>query len=111
MIDVIGTSYLDTGCGPFCLPPQETVAWRGGTRIVLPAVPGLSGIYPGSINNQGVIAGVAGIPGVNTRAAVWTPSGAGYTVQDLGALPGMSTTTTAGIDEQGRVVGWSSTGG
>ncbi|MBK6422697.1 MAG: PKD domain-containing protein [Gemmatimonadetes bacterium] len=109
--DVIGTSYLDTGCGPFCLPPQETVAWRGGTRIVLPAVPGLSGIYPGSINNQGVIAGVAGIPGVNTRAAVWTPSGAGYTVQDLGALPGMSTTTTAGIDEQGRVVGWSSTGG
>ncbi len=109
--DVIGTSYLDTGCGPFCLPPQETVVWRAGTRIVLPAVAGLSGIYPGAINNQGVIAGVAGIPGVNTRAAVWSPSGAGYAVQDLGALPGMSTTTAAGIDEQGRVVGWSSTGG
>ncbi|MEO8139757.1 MAG: PKD domain-containing protein, partial [Gemmatimonadota bacterium] len=42
---------------------------------------------------------------------VWTPSGAGYTVQDLGALPGMSVTTSAGIDDQGRVVGWSSTGG
>ncbi len=109
--DVIGTSYLDTGCGPFCLPPQETVAWRGGARIVLPAVAGRSGIYPGAINNQGLIAGVAGIPGVNTHAAVWTPSGPGYTVQDLGALPGMTETTAAGIDDQGRVVGWSSIGG
>src|SRR5512145_1406397 len=34
--DVTGTSYPDTGCGPFCLPPLETVVWRGGVRIVLP---------------------------------------------------------------------------
>jgi PKD repeat protein len=48
---------------------------------------------------------------VNTHAAVWTPRQGGYSVQDLGALPGMSETTTGGIDDQGRVVGWSSTGG
>lgn len=109
--DVIGTSYLDPGCGPFCLPTQETVVWRNGVRIVLPSVPGLSGIYPGAINNLGQIVGIAGIPGTTTHAVVWTPSGAGYTVQDLGALPGMTTTTSAGIDDQGRVVGWSSIGG
>lgn len=109
--DVIGTSYLDPGCGPFCLPTQETVVWRNGVRIVLPSVPGLSGIYPGAINSVGQIAGIAGIPGTTTHAVVWTPSGAGYTVQDLGALPGMTTTTSAGIDDQGRVVGWSSIGG
>jgi len=109
--DVIGTSYPDPGCGPFCLPTQETVVWRGGSRIVLPSVPGLQGIYLSGINSQGAITGIGGIPGTTTHAAVWTPSGAGYTVQDLGALPGMSVTDAAGIDDQGRVVGWSSTGG
>src|SRR5262245_38532233 len=42
--DVTGTSYQDTGCGSTCLPPLDTVVWRGGRRIVLPSVPGLSGI-------------------------------------------------------------------
>src|SRR6266480_3553866 len=42
--DVTGTSYRDPGCGPFCLPPLDTVIWRDGERIVLPAVPGLPGI-------------------------------------------------------------------
>ena len=109
--DVIGTVYRDTSCGSFCLPPQETVAWRAGTKVVLPPLPGFSGIYPAAINNRGEIVGVAGVPGTTTHAVVWTPSGAGYAVRDLGALPGMSSTTAAGIDDQGRVVGWSSTGG
>jgi hypothetical protein len=43
--DVVGTSYQDIGCGPFCLPPQDVVVWRGGTRIVLPKVPGLSFLF------------------------------------------------------------------
>jgi hypothetical protein len=34
--DVAGSSYPDPGCGPFCLPPLETVVWRAGQRIVLP---------------------------------------------------------------------------
>ncbi len=109
--DVVGTSYLDTGCGSFCLPPQQTVAWRGGARIVLPSVTGFSGIHPVAMNRQGQITGTAGVPGTTTHAVVWTPGAGSYTVQDLGALPGMSVTTAAGIDNLGRVVGWSSTGG
>src|SRR4051794_31539179 len=34
---IVGTSYKDTGCGPFCLPPLETVVWKAGVRIVLPS--------------------------------------------------------------------------
>ena len=46
--DVVGKSYTDPGCGPFCLPPEEIVVWRGGNRIVLPLVPGFS-IYQGML--------------------------------------------------------------
>ncbi|MFN8572425.1 MAG: hypothetical protein U0132_10240 [Gemmatimonadaceae bacterium] len=104
--DVVGTSYLDTGCGPFCLPPQQTVAWVGGNRIVLPTLPGFSGIYPQVINAQGWIAGTAGVPGTTTHAVVWRPNGASYTITDLGLLPGTTVAQVAGMDNQGRIVGW-----
>lgn len=108
--DVVGTSYLDTGCGPFCLPPQQTVVWRGGLRIVLPSLPGLTGIYPSAINAQGWIVGLAGVPGTQTRAVLWRPSGAStYTITDLGILPGTTRSEAGGLDDLGRVVGWSTT--
>lgn len=50
--DVIGTSQPDLGCGSTCLPPTETVAWVGGERIVLPPLPGFSGITVTGINSQ-----------------------------------------------------------
>jgi len=106
--DVIGTSYLDTGCGSFCLPPQETVVWRGGNRIVLPSVAGLSGITVRAINAQGWIVGYAGTFTV-THAVLWRPVGAGYQATDLGTLPGTNTSTAVGIDDQNRVLGWSTT--
>jgi PKD repeat protein len=111
--DVVGRSYTDPGCGPFCLPPQENVVWRGTNRIVLPLAPGFpsSSNYPLFINNQGVIGGEVGLPGSTTHAAVWTPSGAGYTVRDLGVFPGTSSADVAGFDDQGRMVGWSTQGG
>lgn len=106
--DVVGTSRLDPGCGPFCLPPEETVVWRGGNRIVLPPLAGFvwPGVFPRIINNQGWIAGIVGSQYQNTRAVVWRPSGSTYTITDLGALPGMSLTQVAGMDELGRIVGW-----
>lgn len=99
--DVIGQHYLDTGCGPFCLPPQENVVWRGPSRFVLPG-----GGSPLFINNQGVIAGQAG-----THAARWTPNATGYTFQDLGLFPGTSEAFVGGIDDLGRIVGWATLGG
>jgi hypothetical protein len=111
--DVVGRSYRDTGCGPFCLPPEENVVWRSGNRIVLPLVPGQStaSVFPYFINNQGVVGGYVGNPPTNTYPVVWIPSGAGYTAQLIGALPNMPFATMDGLDDQGRSVGWSSTGG
>lgn len=108
--DVIGTSYPDNGCGPFCLPPLETVVWRGGNRIVLPSVPGLSGITVRSINADGWIAGFAGFPGTTTHAVVWKPiDDTSYEAIDLGTLPGTTISDATGIDDLGRVIGWSTT--
>ncbi len=111
--DVVGRSYRDTGCGPFCLPPEDVVVWRGGSRIQLPLVPGYSSSYqwPSFINNSGLIGGYVGIPGSTTHAAVWTPSGGGYTAQDLGVFPGATSAEVFGLDDQGRMVGWSTAGG
>jgi probable HAF family extracellular repeat protein len=107
--DVVGTSYLDNGCGSSCLPPQDTVVWRGGKRIVLPDVPFSSDLWPVGINSKGWVAGFAGIPGATTHAVVWKPVGDTYHAIDLGNLPGKTISAAAGIDDLGRVVGWSTT--
>ncbi len=105
--DVVGRSYRDIGCGPFCLPPEETVVWRGATRTVLPNLSyPWPGVFPQAINNQGWIAGIFGSPYVSTRAVVWRPSGNTYTVTDLGSLPGTTLTQVGGMDNLGRIVGW-----
>jgi hypothetical protein len=107
--DVVGGSYLDIGCGSFCLPPYEGVVWRGGERIVLPNVPGLSGITATSINEAGWVAGYAGYY-TPVHAVVWRPVGSAYEAIDLGVLPGTVISQPVGIDDQGRVVGWSTDG-
>ena len=103
--DIVGTSYQDTGCGPFCLPPLDTVAWKAGVRSVLPAVPGFTGISVTGINNSGWISGSAGPFGF-THAVVWKPNGATYTAIDLGVLPGTAHSVAIGIDDTNRVVGY-----
>lgn len=107
--DVIGTSYTDIGCGSTCLPPLETVVWRDGVRMVLPDVPGFADITVTDINNQGWITGFAGFPSTTTHAVVWKPVGDTYVAIDLGNLPGKTISTATGIDDLGRVVGWSTT--
>ena len=120
--DVVGRSHTDPGCGPFCLPPEEIVVWRAGQRIVLPLVAGyeVGAQFPLFINNQGLIGGMVGIPGTTTHAVAWIPADfqaqwipqvPGYTAQDLGVLPGMSNAEVRGLDELGRMVGWSKLGG
>ena len=107
--DVAGTSYPDPGCGSTCLPPLETVVWRDGKRLVLPTVPGLSGIYVSGINAHGWVTGLAGMPGTTTHAVVWKPTGGTYTAIDLGTLPGTTVSEAVGIDDLNRVIGWSTT--
>jgi hypothetical protein len=107
--DATGTSYQDTGCGPFCLPPQDTVVWRDGDRIVLPGIPGFDTITVRSISDDAWVAGFAGDIGETTRAVVWKPSGDTYEAIDLGVLPGTTISEAVAIDDLERVVGWSTT--
>ena len=107
--DVAGTSYPDPGCGSTCLPPLETVVWRSGSRIVLPSPPGFSAVTVTGINNDGWVSGFAGSIDVDGHAVVWRPDGYGYAATDLGVLPGTVISSTVGIDDLGRVVGWSRT--
>ena len=79
--------------------------------MVLPDIPGLTGIHVSGINDRGWVAGSAGVPGTTTHAVVWKPSAEAYIAIDLGNLPGKTISTTAGIDNRGRVVGWSTTQG
>lgn len=107
--DIVGTSYTDPGCGPFCLPPQETVVWRGAGRTVLPALATGTPYYVRMINNSGWIVGLSGTPGTATKAVVWRPSGTGYAATDLGTLSKRAVSEATGIDQAGRVVGFSRT--
>ena len=106
--DVTGTSYPDPGCGSSCLPPLETVVWKGGERIVLPSVPGLSGVTTSDINNLGWISGFGGLLGFG-HAAAWKPNGSTYTPIDMGLLPGTHDSIAIGIDDNNRAVGYAST--
>jgi probable HAF family extracellular repeat protein len=109
--EVIGTSYQDTGCGSTCLPPQDTVVWSGGQRLVLPTLPGRIGITVRAIDQSGRVVGFAGFPGTATNAAMWELVGGAYQITDMGVLPGTDRSDPVGIDETGRVVGWSGTSG
>ena len=106
--DMVGTSYTNPGCGPFCLPPLETVVWKAGVRVVLPSLPGFTGTAVTGINSQGWISGTAGVFGF-TDAVVWKPNGNTYTAIDLGVLPGNAHSVAVGIDDSNRVVGYATT--
>jgi hypothetical protein len=106
--DVTGSSYPDPGCGSTCLPPLEPVVWKSGIRIVLPNVPGLSGVTTSDINNLGWISGFGGLL-VFGHTAAWKPNGSTYTPMDMGLLPGTTSSNAIGIDDNNRAVGYGST--
>ena len=74
-----------------------------------PAFPAYPEITVSSINNAGWIAGYAGLNGTVTHAVVWKPVGDAYQAIDLGMLPGTTLSYAMGIDNLGRVIGWSTT--
>ena len=110
----VGTRFrLPPGCTPStCAPVSEEGVWSGQTFTPLPLLSGFTTITAVSINAAGWIAGYAGDPTAgNGRAVVWKPTGSGYTAINLGVLPNTTISWAAGIDNFGRAVGWSTTGG
>ena len=103
---------LPPGCTPAtCAPVSEAVVWSDDTVIPLPGLSAFSSVTVRGINASGWVAGFAGDPTTGAaRALVWKPAGGGYTVIDLGVLPGTTSSWAAGIDDLGRVVGYSTTG-
>ncbi len=110
---VAGVRYnVPAGCGSNCAGVPEAVVWSGDTVTPLPLLSGYSTVTPVSINASGWVAGYAGDPtSTGARALVWKPTGTSYTAINLGVLPGTTSSWAVGIDDLGRAVGWSTTGG
>ncbi len=104
---------LSTVCIPSsCTLVTEAVVWSGDTVTPLPLLPGYPDVTAVSINSSGWVAGYAGSPTTTgARAVVWKPMGSSYTAIDLGVLPATLSSWAVGIDDLGRAVGWTTTGG
>jgi hypothetical protein len=101
---------------------QRTVA--GNTRgwvasatspmTLLPVAPGDASSWALDLNEQGVIVGALSTylsPEFFPRAVAWLPDGlGGYTIQELGQLPGHVGSVATAIDIQGDILGYSKTG-
>ena len=84
------------------------VSVGGGPIHALPLPGGMTTSVAYDINDNGVIVGVVSetcCPVDFPYAAVWTPDGAGYTVELLGQLPGHSRSWASGINNLGDIVG------
>ncbi|MGE0480858.1 MAG: hypothetical protein AB7Q17_10350 [Phycisphaerae bacterium] len=102
--DVVGTST--TGSGAW-------VSRSAAPASLLPVPPGAPFARANDINDAGVIVGSVGsssYPGYG-RAAAWVPDGAGgYTIHDLGTLPGHVHSEALAVNNVGDIVGYSSNG-
>ncbi|MGW4893055.1 hypothetical protein ACWEQL_12450 [Kitasatospora sp. NPDC004240] len=81
---------------------------RTGTTTPLPSNPSWGGSAADVINNAGDIAGTASV-GTKRILVVW-PANAPGTYREL-PLPAANTLTATDIDEQGRIVGYTDSGG
>lgn len=90
------------------------VAGPGSPVTPLPLPPGRQSSMVNDVNSAGVIVGTVGSglsPEFSGTAAAWIPDGqGGYTVVELGALPGHSLSHAVAINDLGDVVGTSHSG-
>lgn len=104
---VIGSTIVDGNVRGF-------VASSGAGVSLLPLPPGMRSSVANDVNAAGVVVGVVGAeysPEFGSRAIVWRPDGAGgYSVQELGALPGQSISVATALNDVGDIVGSSSDG-
>jgi len=105
--DVVGGVTVDAAS-------RGLVARAGQAYQLLPLPTGMSSSIAVDITDQGRVVGAVApgsSPEFNGRAAIWTPDGTGgYTVAQLGALPGHSISRANAANDVGDVVGYSSDG-
>jgi|GEM_PF-1766190 len=90
------------------------VASATGGMTLLPLAPGDASSWANDLNEQGVIVGALSTflsPDFFPRAVAWLPDGVGgYTIKELGQLPGGIGSVATAIDIQGDIIGYSKTG-
>lgn len=92
------------------------VASSGSPQTLLPLPPGRISSRVYDINDAGVISGTVSSvtyaePSFGAVGAIWTPSaGGGYTVQELGKLPGDVGSAATALNNVGDIVGYSQGG-
>lgn len=90
------------------------VASSGHAPLLLPLPAGDQSSFALDVSEQGVIVGATSVqtsPEFGGRAVKWLPDGAGgYTVHELGKLPGHSGSSATAVNNLGDIVGWSSLG-
>ncbi len=104
--DVVGGITKISSCYPrypSCYTKNTLAVWRHGKAkaIPLPVPDGLPFITVRGMNSAGWIAGT-----ISDQAVVWEPNTTGYTLHNLGLLPGNTIARVAGIDDFNRVVGY-----
>jgi hypothetical protein len=90
------------------------VASATSAMTLLPLAPGDASSWANDVNEQGVIVGALSTflsPEFFPRAVAWLPDGlGGYTIKELGGLPGNIGSVATTIDIQGDILGYSKTG-
>lgn len=95
-------------------PMRGWVAAGGSPAALLPLPAGAASSWALDINDEGVVVGVASAfssPEFAGRAVAWVPDRkGGYTVHELGTLPGNTIGQATALNNLGDIVGYSSNG-
>lgn len=96
---------------------SATRAWvsiAGAPAVLLPLPPGAQYSWATDVNDAGMIVGAAGpnsAPEFGGQAVAWIPDGSGgYTIEQLGALPGQVHSYATAVNNLDEAVGYSSNG-
>ncbi len=84
---------------------RPLVSVNGAPWAALPVPAGAMSVFPTDVNDSGVIVGVSYSPQWNPVAVRWTPSGGGYTLEELPRIAGDASAYATAINNLGQVVG------
>ena len=110
--DIVGVIQKPGHCFPYpsCWVNNTVVVWPAGKQqpVILPVPADRPYITVNGMNAAGWLAGTAssGLVGFAPQTVAWEPSESGYTLHNIGLLPGNTIARVAGIDDLNRVVGY-----